>query len=113
MGEKVKVDGRTLYLECTGTGSPTVVLQSGFGSAGDIWSLSETATPAVQPGLATTNRACSYDRPGSPLLTTTRDGTVVPAERQRGRSDAVPMPRDPADVVTELHDLLAAADVPG
>jgi pimeloyl-ACP methyl ester carboxylesterase len=30
-----------------------------------------------------------------------------------GRSGTVPMPRDPADVVTELHDVLAAADVPG
>jgi len=112
--EQVKVDGRTLHLECTGTGSPTVILQSGFGNAGDIWSLSETTAPAVQPALATTNRVCSYDRPGSHLTTTTRDGKVVPAdELQRGRSDAVPMPRDPGDVVTELHDILAAANVPG
>src|SRR5262245_50471100 len=112
--ERVKVDGRTLHLECTGTGSPTVILQSGHGNAGDIWSVSETAAPAVQPALTTTNRVCSYDRPGSTITTTTRDGTLALAdEQQRGRSDAVPMPRDPADVVTELHDLLAAADVPG
>ena len=110
----VEVDGRTLHLECTGTGSPTVVLQAGFGNAADIWSFSETATPAVQPGLATTNRVCSYDRPGSMITTTTRGGTVALADApQRGRSDSAPMPRDPADVVTELHDLLAAADVPG
>jgi hypothetical protein len=56
--------GRRIYLECRGTGSPTVVLQSGFGNAGDIWSVSETAAPAVFPALAETNRVCIYDRPG-------------------------------------------------
>src|SRR4029079_17463202 len=39
--EAVDVDGRTLHLECTGDGSPTVVLQAGFGNAGDVWNLSE------------------------------------------------------------------------
>jgi pimeloyl-ACP methyl ester carboxylesterase len=48
------------------------------------------------------------------ITTTARDGTLTVADApQRGRSDPVPMPRDPAAVVTELHDLLAAADVPG
>jgi pimeloyl-ACP methyl ester carboxylesterase len=110
----VEVDGRTLHLECTGNGSPTVVLQAGFGNAGDIWSLSETDAAAVQPALAATNRVCSYDRPGSMIITATQDGKVVRADAlQSGRSDAAPMPRDPKVVVTELHDLLAAADVPG
>ena len=111
----VDVGGRKLYLECRGTGSPTVILQSGFANASDIWSMAETHPPAVQPGLAETNRVCSYDRPGSMIVTTTgTDGTVaVAAEPLPGRSDPVPMPRDPADVVTELHDLLAAAEVPG
>jgi pimeloyl-ACP methyl ester carboxylesterase len=105
-GTTVEVKGRRLYLECAGTGSPAVVLQHGFGAAADVWSFSETAAPAVQPELATTNRVCSYDRPGAKLT------TIAPV-LQRGRSDSVPMPRDPAAVVTELHDLLAAADVPG
>ncbi len=111
----VDVDGRTLHLECAGTGSPTVVLQSGFGNAGDIWSLSETDDPAVAPALATTNRVCTYDRPGSMITTTTRaDGRVALADvAAAGRSGSVPMPRDPAAVVRELHDLLETADVPG
>jgi pimeloyl-ACP methyl ester carboxylesterase len=108
------VDGQSLYLECRGTGSPTVVLQSGFGNAGDIWSLSDTTSPAVFPAVAETNRVCIYDRPGSMITTTDTSGTVTLAEAAgAGRSGSAPMPRDPADVVTELHDLLAAADVPG
>ncbi len=111
----VDVGGRNLYLDCRGTGTPTVILLSGFGNAGDVWSFAETHPPAVQPGIAETNRVCSYDRPGSPIVTTTAaDGTVtVAAAAQPGRSDPAPMPRDPAEVVTELHDLLAAAEVPG
>lgn len=111
----VEVNGRTLHLECIGTGSPTVILQSGFGNAGDIWSLAEADRPAVQPGLAASNRVCSYDRPGSMITTTTAaNGTVTLADApQPGRSEPAAMPRDPAEVVTELHDLLAAADVPG
>ena len=111
----VEVSGRNLHLECTGTGSPTVILQSGFGNAGDIWSFAAADPPAVQPGLAASNRVCSYDRPGSMITTTTApDGTVTSADSLKpGRSEPVPMPRDPAEVVTELHDLLAAADVPG
>ena len=107
----IEVDGRQLYLECQGSGSPTVVLQSGFGNAGDIWSLTDTAAPAVFPALAETNRVCVYDRPGSMITTTTAGGTIALADAASGgRSDQVPMPRDPAEVVTELHDLLAAAD---
>ncbi len=111
----VDVGGRKLHLECRGTGTPTVILQSGFLNAGDVWSFAETHPPAVQPGIAETNRVCSYDRPGSLIGTTTAaDGTVaMAAALQPGRSDPAPMPRDPADVVTELHDLLAAAEVPG
>ena len=111
----VEVSGRNLHLECIGTGSPTVILQSGFGNAGDIWSFAEADPPAVQPGLAASNRVCSYDRPGSMITTTTAaNGTVTLADAPTpGRSEPAPMPRDPAEVVTELHDLLAAADVPG
>ena len=110
----IEVDGRKLFLECRGTGSATVVLQSGFGNAGDIWGLTDTASPAVVPALAETNRVCTYDRPGSMITTTNASGTLTLGEQARpGRSGSAPMPRDPAEVVTELHDLLAAADVPG
>ena len=110
----VEVDGRRLFLECRGSGSPTVILQSGFGNAGDIWSLTDTSAPAVFPALAESNRVCVYDRPGSMITTTDASGTVVLADSALpGRSDPAPMPRDPAEVVTELHDLLAVAGVPG
>ena len=72
-----------------------------------------TSAPAVFPALAESNRVCVYDRPGSMITTTDAGGTVALGEAARpGRSDPVPMPRDPAEVVTELHDLLSAADVP-
>jgi pimeloyl-ACP methyl ester carboxylesterase len=110
----VDVDGQKLFLECRGTGSPTVVLQSGFGNAGDIWSVTDTSSPAMFPALAETNRVCIYDRPGSMITTTMASGTLTLGDRARpGRSGSAPMPRDPAEVVTELHDLLTAADVPG
>ena len=90
---RIEVDGRTLFLECRGTGSPTVVLQSGFGNAGDIWSLTDTTAPAVFPALAETNRVCTYDRPGSMITTTNgeRDpdpGRHGPSGPQRLGADA-------------------------
>ncbi|MDS1114239.1 alpha/beta hydrolase [Gordonia westfalica] len=107
-------DGHSLYLDCRGTGSPTVVLQSGFGNAGDIWSSSEPYSLAVHPALAESTRVCAYDRPGSLVTTTVRDGVVVDAETPTpGRSDEVAMPRDPAEVVDELHDLLESAGETG
>ena len=109
-----EVDGRSLFLQCRGSGSPAVILQSGFGNAGDIWSLTDTSAPAVFPALAESNRVCVYDRPGSMITTTDAGGKVTLADSAlRGRSDPATMPRDPAEVVTELHDLLAAADVQG
>jgi pimeloyl-ACP methyl ester carboxylesterase len=91
-----------------------VVLQSGFGNAGDIWSLTDTSAPAVFPALAESNRVCVYDRPGSMITTTDAGGALALADSALpGRSDPAPMPRDAAEVVTELHDLLAVAGVPG
>src|SRR5580765_1483266 len=29
--------GRHIYLECRGTGSPTVILESGYGNNADVW----------------------------------------------------------------------------
>ncbi|GAA1374058.1 alpha/beta fold hydrolase [Catellatospora chokoriensis] len=107
--------GRSLYLECHGTGSPTVVMQSGFGNAGDIWSLAEAHPPAVAPGVAAFTRVCAYDRPGSLITTTSTGGAVTSAPSPAaGRSTPVPpMPRDPAELVAELHKLLAVAGEPG
>src|SRR5215471_6205811 len=57
-GRIVNVDGRKLHLNCSGHGSPTVVLEAGLGDSSLVWSL-------VQPKLATATRVCSYDRSGT------------------------------------------------
>jgi pimeloyl-ACP methyl ester carboxylesterase len=107
----VDVGGRNLYLECRGSGSPTVVLQSGFPNAADIWSVGVERPPPVMQGVAGFTRVCAYDRPGSARISTPEG---LPADQPSpGRSDQAPMPRTAADVVAELHALLAAAGVPG
>ena len=93
--------GRRLWLECRGTGSPTVVLEAGAGNDADAWDTVEL-TPgqtgaAVLPAVAGFTRVCAYDRPGT-----------VGAAGQRSRSDPAPMPRTAADIVADLHALLAA-----
>jgi pimeloyl-ACP methyl ester carboxylesterase len=81
------IGGRKLFLRCTGSGSPTVVFQGGL----------TTDWAKVQDRVAKFTRACSYD----------------PANGLWGRSDPAPTPRTAADVVADLHALLAAAKVPG
>lgn len=81
-------DGRKLNLRCAGRGSPTVILESGFGATSAAWS-------RVQPALARTTRTCSYDRAGY------------------GFSDPAPTPRDGAAVARDLDQLLQAAEVEG
>jgi pimeloyl-ACP methyl ester carboxylesterase len=76
--------GITLNLNCTGTGSPTVILDSGLGLPAATWEL-------VQRDVATFTRVCSYDRAGY------------------GWSSELPMPRTSGAVARELHALLAAS----
>lgn len=83
----VDIGGRSLQLRCTGTGSPTVILEAGLG--GDLHSWDR-----VQPALAERTRVCSYDRPGT--------GGSEPASGTRTTGQAV----------EDLHALLEAADVP-
>jgi pimeloyl-ACP methyl ester carboxylesterase len=106
--------GRQVYLECHGAslpGQPTILLISGYHDAGDAWDVSdEISPPAVGPpvptALAVDHRVCTYDRPG-----TVRYG--VAGNPLTERSTPVPEPRTAADVVAELHALLAAAHVSG
>ena len=107
----VTVGGRKVYMECHGSGRPTVVMQSGYGNAGDIWSIATAHLPPVAPGLAATNRVCVYDRPGTTLSLDAAGNPL--SSPQPGRSDQVPMPRKAAALVTEWHDLLATEGVPG
>jgi pimeloyl-ACP methyl ester carboxylesterase len=98
----VEVGGRRLYLECRGRGNPTVVFEAGSGNGADVWSTSPDAPSktAVLPGVARFTRVCAYDRPG----TTLQSG-------QPSRSDPVPVPRSPGEIVADLHALLHAAHV--
>ena len=90
-------------IECRGSGSPTVILISGYRNDADIWSVeSAPGTTMVLPGVAAFTRVCAYDRPG----------TILDKDHL-SRSDAVPMPRTADAIVAELHELLAAAHVAG
>lgn len=86
-GEMVDVGGYQLYLYCTGTGSPTVILEAGL--EGDVVTWKE-----VQPEVAQFTRVCSYDRAGL------------------AHSDYGPTPRDAEMSVTDLHTLLTKAGIP-
>jgi len=81
----VEVHGHRMYYQCAGHGSPTVVLEAGLGGDHLSWS-------AVAPAVAQTTRTCSYDRTGVDL--SAPDG----------------LHRTGGDQVTDLHDLLNAAD---
>jgi hypothetical protein len=82
------VGGRSLYLRCTGTGSPTVVMEAGDEDTSDSYRFAEA-------DLAAVTRTCVYDR------------------ANLGRSDPAPGPRGLTDLVGDLERLLSAADVDG
>ena len=57
-GRLVDVDGSRMQIDCRGSGSPTVVLESGLDMMGSLsWS-------AVHDAIATTTRTCAYSRRG-------------------------------------------------
>ncbi len=104
--------GRKIYLQCSGVGSPTVVLISGTRGAHDDWTdLMDPKNPAggtkpgesaVFPQVSKVTRICVYDRPG-----TTRNDTTV--------TDSTPVrqPTTAQQGVADLHALLIAAKEPG
>lgn len=47
-------DGRRINMFCMGSGSPTVVFESGLSDWSSTWAL-------IQPTVAKTTRTCSYD----------------------------------------------------
>jgi pimeloyl-ACP methyl ester carboxylesterase len=87
-GQLVDVGGYRLHINCQGTGSPTVIVDAGLGDWSTAWSL-------VQPQLARETKTCTYDRAGS------------------GWSDPGPRPRTAAAFSSELHTVLARANVEG
>jgi len=56
-GRMIDIGGYRLHLDCTGSGSPTVVFDSGLSDDSIAWY-------KVQPEVAKQTRACSYDRAG-------------------------------------------------
>jgi len=105
----IDIGGRRIYLDCRGTGSPTVVLEAGYRSSARLWSedlrQGEAPRTAVLAGVSGFTRVCAYDRPG----------TVAPLKDdvRPSRSDPVPQPRTAPDAVVDLHTLLRTAGVPG
>jgi len=87
-GQLVDVGGFRLNLYCMGSGSPTVVFDSGWGDWAPAWS-------KVQPEIAKWTRACSYDRAGT------------------GFSDPGPMPRTSVHIAEELRTALHHAGIGG
>jgi pimeloyl-ACP methyl ester carboxylesterase len=83
-GRLVDVGGYRLKINCTGRGSPTVVLEAGLSDVSVEWK-------HVQPEIARFSRVCSYDRAGY------------------GGTDPGPMPRTSAQIAHELHALLQHA----
>lgn len=81
-------DGARLNFVCLGSGSPTVVFDSGFLDWSPAWA-------TVQPAIARFTRNCSYDRAGA------------------GFSSPGPLPRSSQRIATELHDALRAAGIAG
>jgi formylglycine-generating enzyme required for sulfatase activity/pimeloyl-ACP methyl ester carboxylesterase len=86
--EKVDVGGHRLYIHCSGTGVPAVILEAGFNDVGATWS-------QVQPEVARVSRVCSYDRAGL------------------GRSDRVSEPGNSQQAAHQLHTLLENAGIQG
>jgi len=86
-GELVDIGGYKLHIDCTGQGSPAVILDSGLGDTYVSWQ-------RVLPQIAQSARVCSYDRAGL------------------GYSDSSPHPRTSKNIAEELHTLLHNAGVP-
>jgi pimeloyl-ACP methyl ester carboxylesterase len=54
-GSTVDIGGRSLFIDCRGTGSPTVILESGLTADTSSWD-------DVIDSIAETTRVCAYDR---------------------------------------------------
>lgn len=87
-GRMIDVGGHRLYIECTGTGSPAVILQSGLGESSSYWG-------SIAPDVAASTTVCTYDRAG------------------HGRSEAATAPQAGTALATDLSMLLERAGVPG
>ena len=88
IGKEVDIGGgRSLFLQCSGSGSPTVLLEGGFGADAHAWD-------GVRPDVARTTRTCAYDRAGT--------GSSIPPSGLR----------DANDELADLESLLQHAKLP-
>ncbi|MCX6499211.1 MAG: alpha/beta hydrolase [Arthrobacter sp.] len=87
-GRLIDVGGHSLHLNCTGSGTPTVVLEPGGGEM-------SSALGWIAPAVARDTRVCAYDRAG------------------RGWSEAADTRQDGGQIATDLHTLLQRGNVPG
>jgi pimeloyl-ACP methyl ester carboxylesterase len=87
-GQLIDVGDHRLYLSCSGSGEPTVILEPGLGETSAAWGW-------IAPTVARHTQVCVYDRAG------------------RGRSDPSPQAQDSDQISTDLHTLLKRADVTG
>ena len=83
----IDIGGHKLHLYERGSGSPTVILESGISASSLNWR-------RVQNEVAQFTRACSYDRAGL------------------GWSELCDQPCTPASLSRQLHALLLAAEIP-
>ena len=84
-GRLVDIGGRRIQIDCRGSGSPTVVLESGLDLLGSLsWA-------AVHHSIANTTRVCAYSRAGIMW------------------SDPSPLPFSSANVARDLHAALDRA----
>lgn len=88
LGRLVDIGGHQLHIYCTGTGSPTVVLEAPAAGMSAVWGW-------VQPAVAAITRVCGYDRAGL------------------GWSEAGDQPFEPSEVPGQLHALLERAEERG
>ena len=88
-GQLFQVGDHQLHIHCTGSGSPTVVLEAGLGET------SYSMAGWIAPAIAQVTRVCVYDRAGY------------------GWSEATSDPRDGIAVATDLHTLMAQAQEKG
>lgn len=87
-GQLIDVGGHELHVNCTGSGSPTVVLEPGAGGSSSVFGW-------IAPVVARDTRVCVYDRAG------------------RGWSEPADSPQDAAQIAADLRTVLRRANIPG
>ena len=77
-GSKVDIGGRSLFVDCRGSGSPTVILEAGLASDTSAWD-------DVIDRIAETTQVCAYDRANNgqsdPVGLHTGDQSVADLEK--------------------------------